>query len=563
MSRPTRFQSPALESLAQQLRFAAPTSLGRQIDRIEELALELDPERNYPEDWLITRICGIRPEIDTPAIFVGRALVADLSTLAERLSDAAAFRELAERSASDPPPSGTLTLEQLCQRWCVSPKTVQRYRRLGLIARRIRASAGGTRHAFRIEHVEAFESRHRDRIAAARDFTRIDEPTRSLLVSRAIELQRERSRTLNQTAHLLATETGRALETIRQILIKHDAMRSSTGQPTLFARRGPPRQDERRLIERATFHGIEPEQLAERLSRSTSTVRRVALAARVQRLRAAGLVAAAVPVAESLADALVVEGLGLPAPTDLRELLDLASEMPSPSAGGEAVRLQAIAALRDRAARLIAVLTDDGPATDVDRVETDLRWVARLTAELVRGQLATIVRGIESAAGRPARELRAGQLGPLLAESLAAAGATIDEFDPTHGGRLAAAIGLTTSRVVARAVRAGKLDSASGNRRAAALVPAGVPMPDFTRTLMPRQLLAGHAWLEPPAGLRRAALEGRSVSPRSRQILARRYGFGVRPHTIAELAEWLRLPPVRAAVSLRDATREALAAHRP
>lgn len=555
MSRPTRFQSPALESLAQQLRFAAPAALTRQIERIEELSLELDPERNYPEDWLITRICGVRPEIESPALFVGRALVGDLSTLAERLSDAAAHR------AAELDVEPMLTLEELCSRWEVSPKTVQRYRRLGLIARRVRAASGGSRHAFRLAHVQLFEARHKERIDAARGFSRLDDDARHGLLMQAAEMQRERPRSLNQAAVELARQSGRALETVRQILLKHDQRAASVGEPALFAHRGPPGSQERHLVERATFRGIEAEAIAKRLGRSAASIRRVAAACRAERIMNAGLsaVVRASVGEEVLADPRVSEGLGLPGPTDVRDLLELAATMPAPDMEAEVVRVTAVRALLARAARGAAELEHQRSAIAlIDQIETDLRWVARLTAELVRSQLPVIVRAIESGAQRPVAEIKGVQLVPLLVESMRAAGEAIDGFDPAHGSRLAGAVGLATTRVVARAIKSGAVDPLPRTRRAAAMVGAGVCVPDFTRVLMPRQLWEGRWWLEPPLPLRAAALgTSGSLDERARKTIAWRFGFGGRPRTMVEVARLLRLPPVRAAVVLRDACRAA------
>ena len=76
----------ALDDLARQLRFAPPETLRRQLERAEQLAAEIDPSINYPEDWIVFRITGYRADMPAPATIVGEALLGDIGILVERLS---------------------------------------------------------------------------------------------------------------------------------------------------------------------------------------------------------------------------------------------------------------------------------------------------------------------------------------------------------------------------------------------------------------------------------------------------------------------------------------------
>ena len=139
-----------------------------QIERIEDLAVEIDPALNYPEDWLIYRITGYRPEIDIPATLVGAALLGDLSALAERLSDAAALRA---HELSGP----TAPIEELRRRWRVSRKTLERWRRAGLLGLRVRDPSGGAHLVFPERVIRAFESRRRSSVDDFSDESRTRE----------------------------------------------------------------------------------------------------------------------------------------------------------------------------------------------------------------------------------------------------------------------------------------------------------------------------------------------------------------------------------------------------
>ena len=88
--------APALARALQRYRERHPAS-ARQLERAEQLAAEVDPTVNYPEDWVIFRVTGYRPQMDAPAIVVGEALLGDISVLVERLSALVSDRALRER----------------------------------------------------------------------------------------------------------------------------------------------------------------------------------------------------------------------------------------------------------------------------------------------------------------------------------------------------------------------------------------------------------------------------------------------------------------------------------
>src|SRR5690348_15581463 len=88
-----RLRIAALDELSRQLRFAPPETLRRQLERTRTLAAEIDPARNYPEEWVIFRVTGYRPQNAGDTVFVGEALLGDISALVERLSAAAGLRQ--------------------------------------------------------------------------------------------------------------------------------------------------------------------------------------------------------------------------------------------------------------------------------------------------------------------------------------------------------------------------------------------------------------------------------------------------------------------------------------
>ncbi len=92
------------------------------------------------------------------------------------------------------------------------------------------------------------------------------------------------------------------------------------------------------------------------------------------------------------------------------------------------------------------------------------------------------------------------------------------------------------------------------SRRAGAMLTTGTTIPDWTLGVSPWQFDRGRAWLDASGAVR---LGVDSLDAEDRDMVCRRYGWGPRPHAIAELARMLDIPVVRATMRLRRAIRNA------
>ena len=100
MPRPPAFKSSAVRDLAHELRYAPATTRRRILTAAEQLAGEIERDRVYPEEFIVYRVTGYRPERPAPPVtLVGAALVTDLVTLIQRLSRRL---DLPAQSASPP-----------------------------------------------------------------------------------------------------------------------------------------------------------------------------------------------------------------------------------------------------------------------------------------------------------------------------------------------------------------------------------------------------------------------------------------------------------------------------
>ncbi|HCT43892.1 MAG TPA: hypothetical protein DF699_01605, partial [Phycisphaerales bacterium] len=162
----SKARTPSIAQLARELGYASKPTLLRHLAHIDELGPQIDPEQLYPHDWIVFRVTGYRPDINNPDLIPGEALRGDLSALAESISEAAGL------TPDDIPPEHE-TINSLAARWGVSRKTIERYRRLGLIARRIDLGSGRRKVVFLRPTVEWFETMNKDRLGQASRFDRI------------------------------------------------------------------------------------------------------------------------------------------------------------------------------------------------------------------------------------------------------------------------------------------------------------------------------------------------------------------------------------------------------
>lgn len=554
-----RCRIAALAELADQLRYASRGALLRQIAHAEGLAAELSEQEQYPEDWIVYRITDHRPEVKSGArggveAFDGAAVLSDLSAFVERLCDAAQLE-------MDDLPAGSLDADALCQRWRVSRKTVDRARRRGLIARRVRNERGRATLVFTEGAIEAYERRRGDAIERAGRFTRLGPEMEAKIIRRAARYQRLFNCSLNRAAVRLAERFGRSHQGIRELLERHDARQRETGGKPIFDER--PDRSARTMVSalRMARAGAEPSEIASEIFGPRADKRRATRLIRQIRARLLVRLSLDGPVSRVftrddaeevlLAPEVVRTRLGGgPGASDLEGFVRLIREAPAPDAEEESVRAVAHQYLRFLARKMLekVSMTDPNP-TRLDEIETRLRWAGLLRVELVRSELGLLGPVVERGVGLPLERIPPHRLRPLLVVGLRSIGGAVDRFAPFHGGRLAAAVSLRLTRAIASAIEDEHGPLAEARHRPATTHEA----PDFT---LMRPSVAWSAWLTPMGALRDAM---GSLGGRDRLIIGRRTGFdGEAPETITRLAERLETTRMHAARYERAAIREAL-----
>lgn len=554
-----RIQTSVLADLTRQLRFAPEDAARRHVERAEALVAIIDPAQPYPEDWLVATITGYRPDLPAPALITGAALLRDLSALVERLSLAARYQ------AADV--AGWPGVAELSSRWSVSRRTLERYRRLGLLARVVRVTpapgvrrGGHTIVAFAPPVVAWFEERHRAMLAEAGDAAkRVDPARRERLVRRARRYRARLGWTRARVARRLAQTQGGTARAVERLLARHDRR----AETPIFGRRAPMTEPRARSVERWLARGASARAVGRRLGRSAASVRRIARQERLRRLSELELAAGVEITPGEIAAALerpspaITLGLGRPVAGTLAELLREAEDAGWPDASDERERANAYRALRARAAAALAAMDRARPgARALDAIITDLRWADRLKVELVRSQQRLLLGTIEGRLGRALTEVP----GPVAASALEAGFIAlvdaVDQFVPARGGRLAGPANVALARALARwaAGPGGVWEAArrvtDGAGRASAMNdPGSVKLGDWSIDITP-----WHAVVEPDPRVR-AGLE--HLADADRHLLMRRFGWLIgAPCALDQLAAEAGV--TRATIARRE--RRALAA---
>ena len=265
-----RFNYVRLNQLAYQLRVGPKELRRREIDRAEALLADIDQAKEYPFEFVYHRITATQTpqsrRTAKPQMLAGGLLLADVSALILLLSNSLDLRlsDLHEEATA---------LEDLAAEYNVSTKTVSRWRKRGLTARKVVFPDGRRRLVFLSSSLRRFTARHEQMVSDSSRFQRLPAAQREEIINEARESYRHSTLSAHQVCVRLAHEHGRAVETIRSILHQHDQAHPDQAVfPGSTARLS--KEQKSRLFE--AFHQRTPvAELAKRFRRSRSSIYRM------------------------------------------------------------------------------------------------------------------------------------------------------------------------------------------------------------------------------------------------------------------------------------------------
>ncbi len=270
-----KYRIDSLGELARQMPFTPHDTRYAQLTAAEELLHAIEPLRAYPQDFIIFRITGYRPRAVAADLLTGIALQHDLGLLIENVSDTLTL-------LADSPGEPVLAIEDVCERFNVTSKTIQRWRRKGLPARRFTFADGKRRVGFLLSSVERFFAAHSDQVTRGTNFSQLDDKERIEIVGRARRLAGACQCCVHEIARRIARRINRSPATILHTLRKHD-LEHPDGAVFPHAAQELSEEERNRVL-RGARRGLSIRTMARRSCRPRSAIYRVILDSRIERL---------------------------------------------------------------------------------------------------------------------------------------------------------------------------------------------------------------------------------------------------------------------------------------
>lgn len=540
MPRPPAFKSSAVRDLAYQLRYAPEATRRRILTAAEKLAGEIERDRVYPEEFIVFRITGYRKETgDESMMLVGEALLADLATFVQLMSRELNLPAVSRRRGE------AHAIDDFAQRLCVSSRTLRRYHKRGLLFHYVQFG-DEKRLACYESSLAQFERRDSGMIARATHFSRVDRDLEVVLVAEAVRMRHERGFSRQRIARELAQRHRRAVETIRSILARHER---ELGLVT--GRRHRTRERERGIVRRAWQRCVPVRDIARRLGRTQQTIRRIVNDHRSRRIRAIRLKYVNLPTfALPAADEVILSAPGVhdglyPASSE-HDAVALLGELrcdvrPDPAV--TEARVAAFNFLKYRVEVRAELLPARPSDADLDRIETDLRWIALLKRTLAYHTLPQALVQIDQHFEWPLHQQSAEIIRSMLGIAVAKVGDAIEQVDLNRDQQLDRLALHGLERTLAQH----DIGRQAG-RAAARHEPGAIALGDPFDSLCEWQ-----SWCELPAASRRQV---DALPPRWCRTLALRFGLDhSHPRSIAEIAAELESTPRSVARDLHEALR--------
>ena len=208
--------NPNISQLLMQLRFTPQKQREKQLEAAETLFEIIDKDKEYPFEFVCFRITGFHPKgLTEQKLIKGDELAEDLRVFISKLSGKLA-RPAAGQSEK------VYTIEELAAKLGVATKTIHRWRRRGLIARKFIFDDGQRRFGFLQSAVDKFFEANPRLVKKAKNFTRLTGKQKQNIIKKAGALSAGTEMSRYQIIEQIAKESGRAHETIRYTLLNYE-----------------------------------------------------------------------------------------------------------------------------------------------------------------------------------------------------------------------------------------------------------------------------------------------------------------------------------------------------
>ena len=413
-----QFHLEHMHELAMQMRRAPEKIKLKQIKAVEDVLQEIEGNTLYPLDYIVFRITKYRSDnVDQPMLF-GHALLGDLVSLIAIVTWTLQL-----------PSDGMLTVKEAASFLSVSPRTVSRLRREGLVFFWV-VENGKKRLGCTEKMLSRFQNQNSKRLESASRFSRLTRTEKQQIVIASMHYSGS-GRSLNDVASELAKKTGRGHETIRSLLQSVEQTSQSLNS------KKPLSKQNAKVIERARRYGITWNVLAKRFNKSVGSLQKAVVRLRATRLKQLNISYVKLDVfqrddaEEVILSPLAVKKL-LP-PVLLIDPLHFGFDSEMQVQANETAMVSAMHLLRRRAKLSIQQLPYSPKGEVIDRIETDLRWSYLLQQQLVLFAIQPCIAVAIQHIGRPLHELPPLEVIGIINEVISIANDSCGSLDPSKG----------------------------------------------------------------------------------------------------------------------------------
>lgn len=270
------YKHQSIRELAdQQVRFAPPAKRLEQLKRGEQLLNEIEPAREYPYQFICYRLTEFRSDAHAGLVMKGQDVLHDLGLLINDLATSLPAVPVEEV------PEEVMTTDEISRRLNVSTKTINRWRKRGLIGIPV-LSNGKRQMGFLPSLVDPFLEANKDRFERSAKFTLLEQQEKDDILRRARRFARVGLGSLTEISRRIARRLHRSPETVRYTIKNFD--REHPEHAIFPEMTGPIERTDKHVIVNSFRRGMDVNTIAKNFQRDRSMVYRAVNEIRAQRL---------------------------------------------------------------------------------------------------------------------------------------------------------------------------------------------------------------------------------------------------------------------------------------
>jgi len=259
--------SQNLARLLMQLRFTPEKKRRKQLDAAEKLVAIIDKDKEYPFEFVCFRITGFNLKSENEGELIkGDELLEDLRIFITKLSGKLALPVTSQSQK-------IYSIEELAKNVGVSTKTIYRWRKQGLLARKYIFADGQRRLGFLQSTVDEFLSAHPDIAGQAKNFSRLTDRQKQQIVKQAVKLAAGSKLSRHQIIDRISVKTGKCHETVRYTLLNYE--NAHPDKPVFKKSTGVIAPAQAAEIYRLYKQGCSIKELMKRFERNKSSIYRI------------------------------------------------------------------------------------------------------------------------------------------------------------------------------------------------------------------------------------------------------------------------------------------------